>query len=526
MIKRLTLILAAVVASFPCLGEVIPTTERTEGLLRELLAKMDSTSIYAARKSKEIDAIKAKLPGNTPLEQFDLHFLLSDKYAKLDVDSSLFYLEESSRIAREAGLDSLRIKADITKANFLAITGFHAESLETLGSIDRKSLKGDNLGSYYNAFTSLFHSMYSVSDEPAYLKKKYKGLYNIYRDSLLAVSDPMSNNYLRNMEKKEARAGNIEEARRYNDLRATLIKDQRSDKNTTRIYDKFTIAYIYEHKLTGEAFDDLLESAILEVESNNRDIASLLRVESLLVEMEKVKEAKKVSDHYFSAIQQFGSRQRRLDVLDTTLEINDKALSSIKKRNNELYIAFIFISLLVVILVFAILKINSIRKNVSDLNKKLYNSGEISKGYIAVVFHLYSSYIKRLDTLRTRIYTNLKKGDVDRALELTSQSGESNSEEMKELFNNFDSVFLDIFPDFIQTVNDCLKPEDRIILKKSGNMTTELRIIALTKLGINDNTKIAELLHCSVKTIYNLRYELKNRLAIPEEEFKSIISGM
>ena len=36
-------------------------------------------------------------------------------------------------------------------------------------------------------------------------------------------------------------------------------------------------------------------------------------------------------------------------------------------------------------------------------------------------------------------------------------------------------------------------------------------------------TEIAELLHCSVKTIYNLRSSLKARLAIPEDAFQKII---
>ena len=123
-----------------------------------------------------------------------------------------------------------------------------------------------------------------------------------------------------------------------------------------------------------------------------------------------------------------------------------------------------------------------------------------------------------------KVHTRLKKGQINQALELTSPLGDVASEERRELFRNFDTAFVDIFPDFLQTVNGCLKPESRIVPKKTEILSTELRILALVKLGIDDSTKIAEMLQCSVKTVYNLRSGFKARLAVSEEEFKKIIS--
>ena len=83
---------------------------------------------------------------------------------------------------------------------------------------------------------------------------------------------------------------------------------------------------------------------------------------------------------------------------------------------------------------------------------------------------------------------------------------------------------MDIFPDYIDVVNSCLKPEQKIVPKRTEILSNELRILALIKLGIEDNTEIAGMLHCSVKTVQNLRSLLKARLAIPEEEFNRRIS--
>ena len=115
---------------------------------------------------------------------------------------------------------------------------------------------------------------------------------------------------------------------------------------------------------------------------------------------------------------------------------------------------------------------------------------------------------------------------MQQALESTSPSGDIAAEERRELFQNFDSAFLNIFPGFIPAVNACLKPEEQIVPKKTELLTTELRILALIKLDIQDSAKIAEMLHCSIKTVYNLRSTLKARLAIPEEEFNRIIAEL
>lgn len=516
-------ILSAMALGLPCRGADMPQTPRTKGLVKELLVKLDSTDVYTARKEAKIDAIKAKLPGSTDAVNFDLCFDIAEEYSNYVADSASAYLERAARIAEKIGSDSLLIRAQVARVRVLSVAGFYAEAHDILESVPRKSVTGDMLVNYYEGWVTLYHGLYSGPDEPADFKKKYRDEYNIYRDSLLEVADPMSEIFLRNMEKKEARAGHFAEARRYNAIRASMLKDRTSRFYATRIYDRFAIAYNYEHNVTGEAIDDLLESAIIEVENSNQDIASLLRVEEFLTKINEVKAAKKVSDYYYSTMRKFGSRKRRLEGLEQTMLINDRNHQSLQKRKNEIQAALAFISLLVIVLVFLLLKINSTRHKISRLNGNLQQSDKISKGYVGVVFQLYSSYIKRLDVFRTKIHSSLKKGNVERALELTSPSSDITSEEMKELYHNFDSAFVDIFPDFIQAVNDCLKPESRIVPKKTEILTTELRILALIKLGIGDSTKIAEMLHCSVKTVYNLRSGFKARLAIPEKEFKARI---
>ena len=520
------MLMLAGLSCVPSYGARTPQTPRTRGLIRELLVKLDSTDVYAANKERGLEDAKSRLPGLSDVEYYKQCFDIAKSYSKYKLDSSLVYIDKAIETARKAGMDSLMIEAEFAKAGILYVAGFGTEALETLNTIPRKPFKGGLLVSYYNAWTELYHSLYNGSHEPAVFRKKYRASYNEYRDSLLSVLDTASMMYLRNMERKEARAGNYAEARRYNAIRMSKIGDTKSPDYATCLYDRFMIAYYYERKLTGDAIDDLFESAIIEVEDCNYDIASLLRVEAYFIDINEVGAAKKVSDYYYASLRTLGSRQRIIDGGEQAIRINDRNSRLLQKKNNDFKTALVFISLLFVALLLTLFVINNSRLKISRLKDNLERSGRISKGYVGVVFQLYSSYIKRLDVFRTKIHSTLKKGRLEQALELTSPSGDTALEERRELFRNFDSAFVDIFPDFIETVNSCLKPEERILPKKTEILNNELRILALIKLGISDSTEIADLLHCSVKTVYNLRSMLKARLAIEEEDFNKVISEL
>ena len=522
---RAFLLIALFAFCISCNKVSIPHTDNTRALIRELFEKLDSVEFYAARRDSGIEAIKSRLSENISTdEKYDLLFIIGEKYATYVIDSSLLYFRKASELAQDIRQDSLLIRSEINRSSVLTVGGFYVAAKEALESLPRKDIKGDVLSLYYNAWSSLYHELYSSYLEPDDLKEKYRAKYNIYRDSLLAISDMNSMVYLRNMERKEARAGNLDQARIYNDIRQSKIDDKTSNLYASCLYDRYVIDAYYCGVLTGEAVDNLLKSAIIEVREANYNISSLHRIESLLSDISKHKDAKKISDYYYSSLRYFGSRKRILEGGEFAIDINNKHISTLQKKNREIVVSIIFISFLVIALVFALIMINKYVTRVNALNEKLRMTSKMSKNYVGIVFQLYSSYIKQLGMFRSKIHTALKRGSVDLALELTSPSGESSSEERKMLFRNFDSAFIDIFPDFIEMVNSCLKPEEKIVPKKTEILNNELRILALIKLGIEDSKEIANLLHCSIKTVYNLRSNFKSRLSVTEEEFNHTIS--
>ena len=104
-------------------------------------------------------------------------------------------------------------------------------------------------------------------------------------------------------------------------------------------------------------------------------------------------------------------------------------------------------------------------------------------------------------------------------------SGDISAGTLRVFYAKFDEAILNIFPWFIDRINTLLLPGSLITLKGNEKLNTELRIMALIRIGITDSEKMAQFLFCSLSTIYTYRSKMKRR-AINPEEFESQIAEL
>jgi hypothetical protein len=149
----------------------------------------------------------------------------------------------------------------------------------------------------------------------------------------------------------------------------------------------------------------------------------------------------------------------------------------------------------------------------------------VKEEYIGRFMSLCSQYIDKLDNYRKMVNKKMKNKELEELFRI-SKSTELKEKELEELFLNFDSVFLHLFPNFVNDFNGLLQPEVRIQPKEENRLTTEIRIFALIRLGIEDSSKIAEFLHYSVNTIYNYRARIKNGAIGNREQFERQIKTL
>ena len=126
--------------------------------------------------------------------------------------------------------------------------------------------------------------------------------------------------------------------------------------------------------------------------------------------------------------------------------------------------------------------------------------------------------MSKLSQFSDIVNRKISSGKVEDLYKIT-KSGKFIEEQSKDFYDIFDNAFLNIYPTFIENVNALLLPDKQIELKENEKLNTDLRILAFMKLGIEDSSRIAQMLNYSVNTIYAYRNKLKNR-AIDRENFE------
>ena len=162
-----------------------------------------------------------------------------------------------------------------------------------------------------------------------------------------------------------------------------------------------------------------------------------------------------------------------------------------------------------------------LNKKLNLLNAQLKQTNNLKEEYIGIFLGMRPYYIEKLRVYRSQVTKYLRNGKIADLNEYCKS--DSFIENEVELSNKeFDKVFLSIFPDFVKEFNNLLQ-EDARIYPKAGELTIEMRIFALIRLGVKDSVHIARNLHYSVNTIYNYRSRVKNKAIGKREEFENAI---
>jgi DNA-binding NarL/FixJ family response regulator len=94
------------------------------------------------------------------------------------------------------------------------------------------------------------------------------------------------------------------------------------------------------------------------------------------------------------------------------------------------------------------------------------------------------------------------------------------------MYEAFDQSFLKIFPTFLERFNELFDEKDRKLPANNQSLTSEMRIFALIRLGINDSDRIAKFLDYSVHTVNTYKTRVKNRSTVDNEEFEKRIMAI
>jgi len=193
---------------------------------------------------------------------------------------------------------------------------------------------------------------------------------------------------------------------------------------------------------------------------------------------------------------------------------------------------FTSVSVIVVMLIGFLLYVSRKRHQLAALNDRLAQSNDnlrqsnqIKAVYIGRYMEMASLLINRFDSWRKqlRVLANSQKYGK---LEAVLNSKSFTQEQLETFYRDFDEAFLHIFPDFVEQVRELLVPEAELRIKANERLNTDLRVLALIRLGITDSKQIADFLRYSLSTIYNSRTRMRNLARGDRDHFEEKVATL
>lgn len=148
---------------------------------------------------------------------------------------------------------------------------------------------------------------------------------------------------------------------------------------------------------------------------------------------------------------------------------------------------------------------------------------ERQRSFTLDYLNLYASINERIEEAMRTFRRKLSAGQIEEVHRLMKSN--KLMDDQSRLFNEtFDRTTLILMPDFVQQVNSLLQPDKQLVCEP-GQLSTELRILALARLGIDETAMISRFLGLSHNTIYTYRNRLRSR-ALDRDLFMEQIAGI
>jgi DNA-binding CsgD family transcriptional regulator len=519
-----------------------------DSLLVVLEHTMENHKQFDLKKQQRIKQLKEFLnePNSTLDQTYSINSQLIKEYIPYNFNSALHYIELNLAIAKKASNQVWKNESNLQLSRILSTSGNYKEAIDILELIPRKTLSNKALDDYYYNLMKVYWSLYFYTPAKENYTR-YKLLYTTYKDSLLRSTDKNSDRYRSIIEEQLRDGGQFEASIKMNDKR--LAATQLGTRDYSRItFDRSQSYKQLKNQELQKKF--LILSAISDIRGSVKDNASLTALAMILFKENQIDKAHQYINFSFADVVfynssfRYGAISNILPIINKVHEINSE------KQKNKLHWYLYTISLLTFILLLTVIYIyrqlknlSRARKDLQELNNQLKivneslvnanqkltglygelsESNHIKEYYIGNFLSICSNYIEKLDMHRKMVKKMIVAKQFVELFEKT-KSSQLIDEELELFYKNFDATFLNIYPDFVKQLNDLLLPEERILLKKGDLLNTELRIFALIRLGISDSANIAKLLRYSVNTIYNYRVKIKNKAAVPRDDFEKLI---
>ena len=213
------------------------------------------------------------------------------------------------------------------------------------------------------------------------------------------------------------------------------------------------------------------------------------------------------------------------DIIQSEFEIMNVVLKQEKHRHYTYIVGIVSVSIMLFVALALVFLLGRYSNRLTVSQRKLSEVSSIKDGFLANYMEKCVDYLNKVDEYRSSLRRTAKEDGPD-AIMAQLRKPSFAAGEFSGLLTSLDSTFLSIFPDFVDKVNTHMQEEYRLAMPQKGTLSTELRILALIKMGISKRQKIAKILNMSVTTVYSYHCNLQKHSDIPAGKFDRTIAAL
>ena len=531
---RISLWLAVVLGAAAC--RPAPRPDRaTQQLLLELDGYISASNMYVARKLDQMDAL-GKLARSTrdPLRRYELEMNVAREFFPFSFDSTQVYLKHCQELAQDVlGDQDLYNEASVQLGHLYAKAGSYLEASQLLyGGVDTTTFSSSLMAEY---IWDLYDFSKDLAGNSGMVEKLSIPPDSSFRPRLYQLLPKDSDRWRSVLRDDFMDRGNLASADSVNRLLLATVKPE--DRN-------FAIFAFFQSEIENlrgnqpERMAWLIRSAECDIVNAVKDYASLTMVAQNILPLDVDR-----SFRYLRMAQEdavlYNAKLRPWQISRFLMEV-ESAYSVRQDRQNRmgvissilLAVLVLVLSLITYFLVVRSRKLSRMQKALADsnvqlaaaneelsvLNRQISKADKVKDAYIMDFLQGLSEQVALIRSQDNRFRNLLKQGKSDQLFRELAIS-ERSEKALEDFYRKFDETFLALYPDFVDQFNALLQ-EDARLVPPPGRLTTELRIFALIRLGVDDSKKIATMLDYSVSTIYNYKVSVKNAALGDRDKFE------
>lgn len=482
------------------------SASQCDDALRRLDKALEERNDFINARQNHIDSMTVRLSLVPHAQRQKLLMEIGLAYTSFVNDSAIAYF---TRGENEAISPDEALAFRLHKISNLPLSGLFDTAIQNYESIDPDSVPDTLKEMYYEhgrrmySYVASFHSAYTP------LFKQYNAKALDRQQHLLEVLEPDSEAHKFNLGEYRFLTGEDSEARAY--LSDVLFSKGSSGKYNARAAHHLSKLALKDSE--SDAYDYFLAlSAIDDVKSATLEVIAL---QELGADMYRRGDIDRAHAYLSTALENAVKCGATLRMIESSrsLPIIEQAHSDqLRSRNHTMMWVLGVIVVLMLGLVTMIVLLYRQYIRMKSLHEGLRQANRTKEVYISQFLNLCSIYMDKLNQFCKIANRKISTGKVDDLYRMT-KSGRFVDEQSREFYEVFDNAFLHLYPDFVSEVNKLLRDDSKIVLKEGELLNTELRILAFTRLGIEDSTRIAQVLNYSLNTIYAYRNRLKARAA-------------